>query len=74
MDDIQNILLNSVVVDVDLDEDHAKEYEHQKKHRNVTIAEFYGSWLQHRDIDGIVLFRGDRLKHQYIVDAYAAIK
>jgi hypothetical protein len=57
-----------------LDEDHAKEYEHQKKHRNVTIAEFYGSWLQHRDIDGIVLFRGDRLKHQYIVDAYAAIK
>jgi hypothetical protein len=37
-----NILLNGVVVDVDLDEDHAGESELQKKHCNVTMAEFYG--------------------------------
>jgi hypothetical protein len=45
-----NILLNGVVVqdvDVYLDEDHAKESEHQRKHRNVTMAEFYGYQLQH---------------------------
>jgi hypothetical protein len=40
-----NILLNGVVVqdaDVDLDEDHMEEYEHQRKHCNVTMAELYG--------------------------------
>jgi len=40
-----NIPLNGVVlqdVDVDLDEDHAKESEHHKKHHNVTMAKFYG--------------------------------
>jgi hypothetical protein len=40
----------------------------------VTMAKFYGYQLQYRDIDGIALFRGDWLKHQYIVDAYAAIE
>jgi hypothetical protein len=69
-----NIPLNGVVADVDLDEDHAREFELQKKHCNVTMAEFYGYRLQHRDIDGIALLRGDRLWHQYIVDAYAAIE
>ncbi len=38
------------------------------------MAEFYGYQLQHRDSDGIALLRGDRLRHQYIVDAYAAIE
>jgi hypothetical protein len=37
-----NIPLNGVVVNVDLDEDHAEEVKHQRKHRNVTMAEFYG--------------------------------
>jgi hypothetical protein len=40
-----NILLNGVVVqdvDTDLDEDHAEESEHQIKHCNVIMAEFYG--------------------------------
>jgi len=37
-----NILLNVVVTDVDLDEDHAEEYELQRKHCNVTMAKFYG--------------------------------
>jgi hypothetical protein len=37
-----NILVNGVVVDVDLDEDHAREYELQRKHCHVTMAEFYG--------------------------------
>jgi hypothetical protein len=63
-----NIPLNGVVADVDLDEDHAEEFELQRKHCNVTMAEFYGYRLQHRNIDGIALFRSDRLKHQYIVD------
>ncbi len=39
-----NILLNGVVVqdaDAYLDENHAKESEHQRKHRNVTMAKFY---------------------------------
>jgi hypothetical protein len=58
-----NIPLSGVVVDVDLDEDHAKESEHQRKHRNVIMAEFYGYRFQHRDTDGIALLRGDRLKH-----------
>jgi len=42
-----NILLNGVIVDTNLDEDHAEESEHQRKHRNVTMAEFYGYRLQH---------------------------
>jgi len=37
-----NILVNGVVVDVDLDEDHARESELQRKHCHVTMAEFYG--------------------------------
>jgi hypothetical protein len=57
-----------------LDEDHAKKCELQRKHHIVTMAEFYGYRLQHRDTDGIALLRGDRLRHQYIVDAYAAIE
>jgi hypothetical protein len=69
-----NIPLNGVVVDVDLDENHAKESELQRKQCNVTMAEFYGYRLQHQDADGIALLQGDRLRHQYIVDAYAAIE
>jgi hypothetical protein len=69
-----NIPLNGVIVDADLDEDHARESELQRKHCNVTMAEFYGYRLQHQDTDGIALFRGDRLRHQYIVDAYAIIE
>jgi hypothetical protein len=37
-----NIPLNGVVADVDLNEDHAEESELQRKHCNVTMAEFYG--------------------------------
>ncbi len=37
-----NILLNGVVVDADLDENHAGEFELQRKHCNVTMVEFYG--------------------------------
>jgi hypothetical protein len=69
-----NIQFNGVIVDVDLDEDHVEESELQRKHYNVTMAEFYGYRLQHRDIDGIALLRGGRLRQQYIVDAYAAIE
>jgi len=69
-----NIPFNGIVHDADLDENHAKKFEHQRKHHNAIMAEFYGYRLQHRDINGIVLFRGDRLKHQYIVDVYVAIK
>jgi len=58
-----NILLNGVVADADLDEDHAGEFELQRKHCNVTMAEFYGYQLQHRDTNGIALLRGDRLRH-----------
>jgi hypothetical protein len=43
---------------VDLDEDYAKESEHQRKHHNVTLAEFYDYQLQHRDTDDIVLLWG----------------
>ncbi len=57
-----------------MDEDHAGEFEFQRKHCNVTMAEFYGYRLQHRDTDGIALLWGDQLRHQYIVNAYAAIK
>ncbi|KAH9536339.1 hypothetical protein CY35_17G102200 [Sphagnum magellanicum] len=69
-----NILINAVVVDANLDEDHAKISELQRKHCNVTMAEFYGYRLQHRDTDGIALLRGDQLRQQYIVDAYAGIE
>jgi hypothetical protein len=69
-----NIPLNGVIADADLDEDHVKKTELQRKHCNVTMAEFYGYRLQHQDTDGIALLRGDQLKHQYIVDAYAAIE
>jgi hypothetical protein len=37
-----NILVNGVVADADLDEDHVREFELQRKHCNVTMAEFYG--------------------------------
>jgi hypothetical protein len=37
-----NISFNGVVADADLDEDHAKESELQRKHCNVTMGEFYG--------------------------------
>ncbi len=40
---------------MDLDEDHAKESKHQRKHHNVTMVEFYDYRLQHQDIDGIAL-------------------
>ncbi len=51
-----------------------EESEFQRKHCNVTMAEFYGYRLQHRDTDGIALLWGGRLRQQYIVDAYAAIE
>ncbi len=54
-----NISFNGVVADAGLDEDHAKESKLQRKHYSVTMAEFYGYRLQHRDIDGIALLRGD---------------
>jgi hypothetical protein len=38
------------------------------------MVEFYGYRLQHRDTNGIALLWGDRLRHQYIVDAYVAIE
>jgi hypothetical protein len=38
------------------------------------MAKFYDYRLQHQDIDGITLLRGDRLTQQYIMDAYAAIE
>jgi hypothetical protein len=60
--------------DANLDEDHVEEYEHHRKHRNVTMAKFYGYRLQHRDIDGIALLRGDRLRQQYILDAYTVVE
>jgi hypothetical protein len=50
-----NILVNGIVADADLDEDHVRESELQRKHCNVTMAEFYGYRLQHRDTDGIAL-------------------
>jgi hypothetical protein len=40
-----NIPFNGVVLqdaNADLDEDHAKEFEHHRKHHNVTMVEFYG--------------------------------
>jgi hypothetical protein len=37
-----NILVNAVVADADLDEDHVREFGLQRKHCNVTMAEFYG--------------------------------
>jgi len=69
-----NIPLSGVVANADLDENHVEESELQRKHCNVTMAKFHGYRLQHRDTNGIALLRGDRLKHQYIVDAYVAIE
>ncbi len=69
-----NIPLNGVITDADLDENHAEKAELLRKRCNVTMAEFYSYQLQHRDIDGIALLQGDRLRHQYIVDTYAAIE
>jgi hypothetical protein len=69
-----NIPLNGVIAVADLDEDHVEKAELQRKHCNVTMVEFYGYRLQHRDTDGIVLLRGDLLRHQYIMDAYAVIE
>jgi hypothetical protein len=72
-----NILFNGVVVqdvDADLDEDHAEESEHQRKHYNVTMVEFYDYRLQHRNTDDIVLLWGGRLRQQYIMDTYAAVE
>ncbi len=57
-----------------MDEDHAEEYEHHRKHHNVTMAEFYGYRLQHRDIDGIVLLRSDQLRQRYIMDVYVVVE
>ncbi len=37
-----NISLNGVVANADLDEDHAEEFELQRKHCNVIMVEFYG--------------------------------
>ncbi len=37
-----NIPFNGVIADADLDEDHVEEAELQRKHCNVTMAEFYG--------------------------------
>jgi hypothetical protein len=48
--------------DADLDEDHAEKSEHQRKHHNVTMVEFYNYRFQHRDIDGIALLRGGQLR------------
>jgi hypothetical protein len=53
-----NIPLNVVILqdaDADLDEDHAEESEHHRKHHNVTMDEFYGYRLQHRNTNGITL-------------------
>jgi hypothetical protein len=69
-----NISLNGVVANADVDENHAEEHEHQRKHCNMTMVEFYDYRLQHQDTDGIALLRGDRLRHQYIVDVYVAIE
>jgi hypothetical protein len=72
-----NISFNGVVVqdvDVNLNEDHAEESEHQRKHHNVIMAKFYGYRFQHRDTDGITLLWGGRLRHQYIVDAYTVVE
>jgi hypothetical protein len=72
-----NILLNGVVLqdaDANLDKDHAKEFEHHRKYHNVTMAEFYGYRLQHQNIDGIALFWGERLRQQYIMDAYVVVE
>ncbi len=57
-----------------MDEDHAEESKHHRKHRNVTMAEFYDYRLQHQDTGGIALLRGDQLKQQYIMDPYATVE
>jgi hypothetical protein len=67
-------MLNGVVVDADLDEDHAKKIWASRKHHNMIMVEFYSYQLQHRNTNGITLLQGDWLRHQYIVDAYVAIE
>ncbi len=57
-----------------MDEDRAEESEHQRNHCNVTMAEFYGYRLQHRNTDGIALLWGGRLRQQYIADAYVVVE
>ncbi len=57
-----------------IDENHAKEFDYQRKHCNVTMIEFYDYRLQHRNTNDIALFWDDQLKQQYIVDAYATIE
>jgi len=42
-----NIPLNSVVADADLDENHVENFEHQRKHRNVTISRLSISTSRH---------------------------
>jgi hypothetical protein len=69
-----NFSLNGVIADANLDEDHAEEAKLQRKNYNMTMAEFYDYRLQHRNVDGIALLRGDRLRHQYIVDAHVTIE
>jgi hypothetical protein len=69
-----NIQLNGVIAYANLDEDYVEESKLQRKHCNVTMAKFYGYRLQHRNTDGITLFRGGQLWQQYIVDAYATIE
>jgi hypothetical protein len=59
---------------VDLDENHAEEFEHHRKHHNVTMAEFYGYRLQHQNIDGNALLWGERLRQQHIMDAYVVVE
>jgi hypothetical protein len=54
-----NISLNSVVDNAYSNENHVEEFEHQKKHCNVTMVEFYNYQLQHQNTDGIALLRGD---------------
>ncbi len=54
-----NIPFNVVVANVVLDENNVEESKHQRKHRNVTMAEFYGYRFQHRNTNGTTLLWGD---------------
>ncbi len=48
--------------------------EKSEHHSNVTMVKFYSYRFQHRDTDGHALLQGDRLRQQYIVDAYVAVE
>jgi hypothetical protein len=77
MDDIRifcSMVLLCIMLMWILDGNHAEESQHQKNHYNVTMAEFYGYRLQHRDTYGIALLRGGRLRQQYIVNAYVVVE